>query len=63
MRIEHDLLEELAIPPKAYWGIHTQRALKNFAVPRSTGPSHTNPSLRSGKGSLYLGQPGAGLSQ
>lgn len=31
-RIEHDLLGELDIPVQAYWGIHTQRALRNFAV-------------------------------
>ncbi len=31
-RIEHDLLGELDVPSGAYWGIHTQRALRNFSV-------------------------------
>ncbi|NPV92885.1 MAG: aspartate ammonia-lyase [Firmicutes bacterium] len=35
MRTESDLLGELEVPAEAYWGIHTQRALKNFAVSRS----------------------------
>jgi aspartate ammonia-lyase len=32
MRIEKDLLGELAVPKDAYWGIHTARALKNFPL-------------------------------
>lgn len=31
-RIEHDLLGELEVPATSYWGIHTQRAINNFAV-------------------------------
>jgi aspartate ammonia-lyase len=31
-RIEHDLLGELEVPVEAYWGIHTQRAVKNFNI-------------------------------
>jgi aspartate ammonia-lyase len=31
-RVEHDLLGELDVPVAAYWGIHTQRALGNFAL-------------------------------
>ncbi len=31
-RIEHDLLGEREIPADAYWGIHTLRALENFAI-------------------------------
>ncbi len=31
-RIEHDLLGELAVPNDAYYGVHTARALRNFAV-------------------------------
>src|SRR5207247_83127 len=31
-RIEHDLLGELAVPNHAYYGIHTLRAVKNFAI-------------------------------
>jgi aspartate ammonia-lyase len=32
VRIEHDLLGELAVPASAYYGIHTLRALQNFPV-------------------------------
>ena len=32
VRIEHDLLGERAVPAKAYYGIHTLRALENFAI-------------------------------
>jgi aspartate ammonia-lyase len=32
MRWEHDLLGELAIDDDAYYGIHTARAVKNFAI-------------------------------
>ena len=31
-RIEHDLLGERAVPAQAYYGIHTLRALENFAI-------------------------------
>ncbi|SFB28538.1 aspartate ammonia-lyase [Collimonas sp. OK607] len=31
-RIEHDLLGERAVPEQAYYGIHTLRALHNFAI-------------------------------
>ena len=31
-RIEHDLLGERPVPAAAYWGIHTGRALENFAL-------------------------------
>ncbi len=31
-RTERDALGEMNVPADAYWGIHTQRALKNFAV-------------------------------
>ncbi|MBF0331554.1 MAG: aspartate ammonia-lyase [Candidatus Omnitrophica bacterium] len=31
-RTEHDMLGEKNIPLKAYWGIHTQRALENFPL-------------------------------
>jgi len=40
-RIEKDLLGELKIPENAYWGIHTQRAMANFAV----SGKKVNPSL------------------
>ena len=40
-RIEKDLLGELAVPEHAYWGIHTERAIRNFPV--SGRPVH--PSL------------------
>ena len=32
MRIEHDLLGERGIPSRAYWGIHTARAVENFPI-------------------------------
>ncbi len=35
MRVEHDLLGELAVPDEVYWSIHTQRALNNFLISRS----------------------------
>ena len=35
-RIETDLLGEKAIPVDAYWGIHTARALENFAISRNS---------------------------
>jgi aspartate ammonia-lyase len=31
-RLEHDFLGERAIPSDAYWGVHTLRALENFAI-------------------------------
>jgi aspartate ammonia-lyase len=32
VRIEHDLLGDRAVPAAAYYGIHTLRALENFAI-------------------------------
>jgi len=32
IRIEHDLLGKREIPHKAYWGIHTLRAIENFPI-------------------------------
>ena len=32
MRLEHDLLGTLEVPAEAYWGIHTARAVQNFAI-------------------------------
>ena len=32
VRVEHDLLGERAVPAGAYYGIHTVRALENFAI-------------------------------
>lgn len=34
MRIESDSLGEREVPAEAYWGIHTARALENFAITR-----------------------------
>ncbi|MFT4082771.1 MAG: aspartate ammonia-lyase [Nocardioides sp.] len=31
-RTEHDLLGDKRVPDSAYWGVHTARALENFAV-------------------------------
>ncbi|MHA1366750.1 MAG: lyase family protein, partial [Candidatus Heimdallarchaeota archaeon] len=38
MRIEKDLLGEMKVLAKAYWGINTQRALKNFQISQKTFP-------------------------
>ncbi len=32
VRVEHDLLGERAVPASAYYGVHTLRALENFAI-------------------------------
>lgn len=32
MRVEHDLLGDLAVPAEAWYGIQTQRALDNFSI-------------------------------
>ncbi len=34
VRIERDLLGEMELPSNVYWGIHTERARKNFRVSR-----------------------------
>ena len=31
-RVEHDLVGDLAVPADAYYGVHTVRALRNFAI-------------------------------
>ncbi|PLS30758.1 aspartate ammonia-lyase [Bifidobacterium margollesii] len=31
-RTEHDCIGSLPVPAKAYWGIHTQRAIENFPI-------------------------------
>ena len=37
-RIEHDLLGELALPADCLWGIHTERARRNFALGHTPVP-------------------------
>src|SRR6185436_2215099 len=32
VRVEHDLLGDRAVPAGAYYGVHTLRALENFAI-------------------------------
>jgi len=32
IRMEHDLLGDVAVPADAYWGVHTLRALENFPI-------------------------------
>jgi len=32
VRVEHDMLGELSVPAYAYYGVHTARALTNFAI-------------------------------
>lgn len=41
MRLEKDLIGEIEIPAEAYWGAHTQRALRNFTISRD----RINPTL------------------
>ena len=31
-RVEHDLLGDLEVPGDVYWGVHTARAMENFAI-------------------------------
>ena len=38
-RIEKDVLGELEVPKGVYWGINTQRAIKNFKISKKTMPS------------------------
>ncbi|MBN1330068.1 MAG: class II fumarate hydratase [Candidatus Heimdallarchaeota archaeon] len=38
MRLESDLLGELEVPDDVYWGINTQRALKNFQISQKRFP-------------------------
>ncbi len=35
-RIEHDLLGDREVPQAAYYGIHTLRAVENFAITGTT---------------------------
>lgn len=37
-RKERDILGELEVPKKAYWGINTQRAIRNFRISGETFP-------------------------
>jgi fumarate hydratase, class II len=37
-RNERDILGELEVPKKAYWGINTQRAIRNFRISGETFP-------------------------
>ena len=32
MRIEHDLIGDIAVPSEALWGVHTARAVENFPI-------------------------------
>jgi aspartate ammonia-lyase len=51
-RVEHDFLGEKAIPPGAYWGVHTARALENFTA--SGTPISVHPTLVAGLGAVKL---------
>ena len=35
-RLEHDLLGDREVPMSAYWGVHTLRAVENFAITGQT---------------------------
>jgi aspartate ammonia-lyase len=51
-RVEHDFLGGKAIPPGAYWGVHTARALENFTA--SGTPISAHPTLVAGLGAVKL---------
>ena len=36
MRQEHDFIGIKTIPPDAYWGVHTARAVENFPITGQT---------------------------
>ncbi len=38
-RIEKDVLGEIEVPSNVYWGVNTQRAIKNFQISGKTFPS------------------------
>ena len=53
VRIEKDGLGELKVPNDVYWGINTQRAIKNFRISGKTFPSIFNITLAQVKKPVY----------
>lgn len=39
-RVEHDCIGELQVPERAYWGIHTERVIRNFPVSGCADAEH-----------------------
>ena len=60
-RIEKDMLGEREVPVEAYWGIHTQRAMKNFAVSAFRVPGEMITALAEVKEACALANMRAGL--
>jgi aspartate ammonia-lyase len=60
-RIEKDMLGEMEVPAEAYWGIHTQRAMKNFAVSAFRVPAEMIAALAEVKEACALANMRAGL--
>ena len=54
VRIEKDVLGELKVPNDVYWGINTQRAIKNFRISGKTFPSIFNIALAQVKKACLL---------
>ena len=60
-RTERDMLGEMEVPAGAYWGIHTQRAMKNFAVSAFRVPGEMITALAEVKEACALANMRAGL--
>jgi aspartate ammonia-lyase len=60
-RTEKDMLGEREVPAEAYWGIHTQRAMKNFAVSGFRVPAEMITALAEVKLACALANMRAGL--
>ncbi|MBP1750647.1 MAG: AspA [Deltaproteobacteria bacterium] len=60
-RVEKDMLGEREVPAEAYWGIHTQRAMKNFAVSAFRVPAEMITALAEVKEACALANMRAGL--
>ena len=60
-RIEKDMLGEREVPVEAYWGVHTQRAMKNFAVSAFRVPGEMITALAEVKEACALANMRAGL--
>ncbi|MDD3844974.1 MAG: aspartate ammonia-lyase [Syntrophorhabdaceae bacterium] len=60
-RVERDLLGEVEVPAGAYWGIHTQRALRNFPVSSFPVPAELVGALAEVKQACAVANMQAGL--
>jgi len=59
--VERDLLGEVEVPAAAYWGIHTQRALRNFPVSSFPVPAELIGALAEVKQACAVANMRAGL--